>query len=110
MIMKSIRTRLFALLALLFAATQTVSADYQALSTAPSGNWTDYKAQTYSQGSGTEADPYVISSAEALACFAANVTGGNTDKSKCFVLGNDIDLPEHHPGTLLPLQQEPRER
>ena len=95
MIMKSIRTRLFALLALLFAATQTVSADYQPLSTAPSGNWTDYKAQAYSQGSGTEADPYVIRTAAELACFAANVTGGNTDKSKCFVLGDDINLAEH---------------
>lgn len=50
------------------------------------------KASSELAGSGTEADPYVISSAAQLQAFAAAVDGGNTYAGQYVALGADIDL------------------
>ena len=50
------------------------------------------KASTNISGSGTAADPYVISSAAQLQAFAAAVDGGNTYAGRYVALGADIDL------------------
>lgn len=50
------------------------------------------KASTQLSGSGTEADPYVISSAAQLQAFAALVDAGNTYAGQYVALGADIDL------------------
>lgn len=50
------------------------------------------KASPQLSGSGTEADPYVISSAAQLQAFAALVDAGNTYAGQYVALGADIDL------------------
>lgn len=50
------------------------------------------KASTQLSGSGTEEDPYVISSAAQLQAFAALVDAGNTYAGQYVALGADIDL------------------
>ena len=70
----------------LFLAVQTVWGQ--------SGNWSDYKATGYDSGKGTEAEPYIIKTAEQLAYFAARVTSGQ-DRTACFKLGANIDLSDH---------------
>lgn len=50
------------------------------------------KAAPGMTGSGTEKDPYVISSAAQLSAFAAAVDGGETYEDKYIVLGDDVDL------------------
>lgn len=52
----------------------------------------DGTADTDWQGSGTEADPYKITSAEELAGVAEKVNGGETYNNKYFSLENDIYL------------------
>ena len=53
------------------------------------GNWEDYKADNFSNGSGTESDPYQIATAEQLAYFAGNLSDGY------YVLTANIDLSAH---------------
>ena len=50
------------------------------------------KASSEFSGSGTEADPYVISSTAQLQAFAAAVDEGNTYVGRYVALGADIDL------------------
>ena len=48
---------------------------------------------TFSGGAGTEADPYIITTAEQLEAISLDLFAGNTDYSgKHYKLGNDIDL------------------
>lgn len=61
---------------------------------AQTGNWDSYQASGYASGSGTQADPYIIKTAEQLAYFAARVTAGQ-DLNVSVQLGNDIDLGAH---------------
>ena len=66
--------------------------------TAPSGVWSDYKANTFAGGTGTKDDPYQIATAEQLALLAADVNSGIPDKThvnKYFQLTADIDLSAH---------------
>lgn len=72
-----------------FIITATPTAD---------GIWTDYAAAEFAGGTGTEADPYRISTAEQLAKLAKDVNSGILDlnhNGKSFVLTNDIDLQGH---------------
>ena len=61
---------------------------------AQTGNWDAYRASGYASGSGTQDDPYVISTAEQLAYFAWRVTNGQ-DMSAYAEMDNDVDLGEH---------------
>ena len=66
--------------------------------TAPSGVWSDYKANTFAGGTGTQVDPYRIETAEQLALLAADVNSGIVEKTHAneyFKLTADIDLSEH---------------
>lgn len=49
-------------------------------------------AQTYSGGTGTESDPFLISQASDLTALASAVNGGNTYQGKFFKVTSDIDL------------------
>ncbi len=49
-------------------------------------------ADGFESGSGTESDPYVITTAEQLAYFAKTVNEGNDYSGKYILLGNDIFL------------------
>lgn len=65
---------------------------------APEGVWTDYAADSFESGAGTQADPYVIATAEQLAKLAADVNSGVDSVShsgKYFVLSGNIDLSAH---------------
>ncbi len=83
----SIHIKLFILISILFAYVQSTAAQ--------SGDWSNYKASGYESGSGTEADPYVIKTAEQLAYFAAQVTAGN-DLTANVELRSSIDLGAHY--------------
>lgn len=43
---------------------------------APEGVWTDYAADSFESGTGTQTDPYVIATAEQLAKLAVDVNSG----------------------------------
>lgn len=81
-----------------FCAIQTiVSADENSV---PATAWRDYAAENFAGGTGTESDPYRITSGAELAKIAADVN--NKDYSKrttysgvYFRLENDIDLSAH---------------
>lgn len=63
-----------------------------------SGIWTDYAAADFAGGTGTETDPYRISTAEQLAKLAKDANTGVPDYNhhgKYFVLTNNIDLKDH---------------
>lgn len=65
---------------------------------APEGVWTDYAADSFESGSGTQADPYVIATAEQLAKLAVDVNSGVDSVShtgEYFVLSGNIDLSAH---------------
>ena len=52
----------------------------------------DGTADTVWDGEGTQASPYLITSAAELAGLASNVNGGNNYSGKCFKITNNIDL------------------
>lgn len=57
-----------------------------------SGVWIDKAADSYAGGSGTEADPYLIESAEQLAKLAKDVANEVSTKGLYFQMNNDIDF------------------
>lgn len=60
------------------------------------GVWTDYAADSFVEGKGTEEEPYVIKSAAELALLAKHVNAEKTKYSSAeYILGNDIDLAGH---------------
>ena len=65
---------------------------------APEGVWTDYAADSFESGTGTQTDPYVIATAEQLAKLAVDVNSGVDSVShsgEYFVLSDNIDLSAH---------------
>lgn len=65
---------------------------------APEGVWTDYAADSFESGTGTQTDPYVIATAEQLAKLAVDVNDGVPSVShsgEYFVLSDNIDLSAH---------------
>ncbi len=54
--------------------------------------WGGSVAEGFESGSGTESDPYVITTAEQLAYLAKTVNEGNDYSGKYILLGNDIFL------------------
>lgn len=63
---------------------------------AADGFWTDNAAAAYASGKGTQADPYIISSAEQLALLALEVDRGQTTAGSYYRLSADIDLDGHY--------------
>lgn len=64
----------------------------------PATKWSDNAATAFAGGSGTEADPYQIETAEQLAKLAADVNSGvvgQTHSGEYFKLTKDIDLSAH---------------
>ena len=62
---------------------------------APEGIWTDYAADAFAGGSGTEEDPYQIATPEQLAKLAADVNTGVVNLSHSgehFILTADLNL------------------
>lgn len=65
---------------------------------APEGVWTDYAADSFESGTGTQTDPYVIATAEQLAKLAVDVNSGVDSVShsgEYFVLSDNINLSAH---------------
>ena len=65
---------------------------------APEGIWTDYAADAFAGGSGTEEDPYQIATPEQLAKLAADVNTGVVNLSHSgehFILTADLNLSAH---------------
>ncbi len=54
--------------------------------------WDGTVATSFSAGTGTEADPYVIATAEELAYLAAKVQAGDPATGEYYVLATDLDL------------------
>ena len=69
-----------------------------AVPAAPEGIWTDYAADAFAGGSGTEEDPYQIATPEQLAKLAADVNTGVVNLSHSgehFILTADLNLSAH---------------
>ena len=65
-------------------------------SEAVTDTWVDFAASSFSGGNGTQASPYVITSAQELALLAKYVNAENSLYSNAhYVLGCDIDLSGH---------------
>jgi len=64
---------------------------YWAMPNTDAGVWQG-EADTEFSGSGTQGDPYLITSAEELAGLSQNVAGGNTYKDRCIALTADLLL------------------
>lgn len=65
---------------------------------APEGIWTEYAADAFAGGSGTEEDPYQIATPEQLAKLAADVNTGKEERKhtdEFFILNDNIDLSAH---------------
>ena len=58
----------------------------------PEGVWTDFAASSFAGGTGTEADPYQIASAEQLAKLSKDVGEGTSYQGNYFILTENIDL------------------
>ena len=58
------------------------------------GNWTDYAASEFGGGSGTEGDPFIITTPEQLTRLAVMVNGGNDMSGINFKMTSDIGLWE----------------
>ena len=61
----------------------------------PDSVWTDYAATDFAGGTGTEADPYQIATAEQLAKISKDVSKGNSYQGMFFKLTENIDLSSH---------------
>ena len=61
----------------------------------PDTVWTDYAAADFAGGTGTEADPYRIATAEQLAKLSKDVSEGNHYQGTFFELTGNIDLSSH---------------
>ena len=61
----------------------------------PDTVWTDYAAADFAGGTGTEAYPYQIATAEQLAKLSEDVSGGNSYQGTFFELTGNIDLSSH---------------
>ena len=61
----------------------------------PESVWTDYAAADFAGGTGTEADPYQIATAEQLAKLSKDVSEGNEYQGIFFKLTENIDLSSH---------------
>ena len=61
----------------------------------PVGSWADNAASAFAGGTGTEADPYRIATAEQLAKLSNDVSGGASYQGTFFVLAENIDLSAH---------------
>lgn len=59
----------------------------------PTGNWIDYRASSYAGGSGTESDPYLISTPEQLALLSYDASNFDTYYAK---ITTSIDLDAHY--------------
>ena len=66
-----------------------------ALAADPEGVWTDYAADSFAGGDGTENDPYQIASAEQLAKLSKDVSEGTSYQGSYFILTANIDLGAH---------------
>ena len=63
----------------------------------PEGVWTDYAAEVFAGGTGTQDDPYLVETAEQLAKVAKDVNDGTTEyDGVSFRLEDDIDLSAHY--------------
>ena len=63
----------------------------------PTDTWVDFAASSFSGGNGTQASPYVISSAEELALLAQYVNLEDSRYNRAhYILGKDIDLAGHN--------------
>lgn len=61
----------------------------------PDTVWTDYAAADFAGGTGTEADPYQIATAEQLAKLSKDVSEGNKYQGMFFEITENIDLSSH---------------
>ncbi len=79
-------------LSLMPSSGLTISADETAQTANGSDTWDGTVAGSWAGGSGTETDPYQISTGAQLAYLATSVNSGNEYNGTYFVLTNDIDL------------------
>ena len=62
-----------------------------------SDHWSSYQAASYyDSGSGTEEDPYLISTPEQLAKLSATYNAGNISSKKYYKLAKNINLSKHY--------------
>lgn len=66
------------------------------ISAEPSGYWTDYAAEAFSAGDGTELDPYQISTPEELAYLATSASSSGFTSGVYFELTADLDMSAHY--------------
>lgn len=57
--------------------------------------WTDFAAEGFASGSGSESDPYLIATAEQLAYLAVQVNAGNSYEGQYFALVEDLELRDY---------------
>ena len=57
--------------------------------------WTDFAAESFASGSGSENDPYLIATAEQLAYLAVQVNAGNSFEGQYFALVEDLELRDY---------------
>lgn len=88
-----LHSQIFAVLLSLVLSVALLPATVFAAS--PEGVWTDYAASGFAGGTGTEADPYQIATAEQLAKLSNDVSGGTSYQGTFFVLTENIDLSAH---------------
>lgn len=92
--------RTFALIVMSLAVQTARGAFSQPEPTLPTDSWAIHRATSFSSGSGTQADPWVITSPKELAFLAYQVTNnqsinGVACKTAYYSLQQDIDLKEH---------------
>ncbi|MGN1375217.1 MAG: hypothetical protein ACI4V5_01535, partial [Prevotella sp.] len=81
-------------------AVQTAWGAYNPVTPLPEDTWTNHKATAFSSGSGTQADPWLISTPEELAFLAYQVTNNKSInsvscKSAYYSLTADLDLKDY---------------
>ena len=91
--------RTFALI-VMSLAVQTAWGAFVQPENLPTDSWANHRAQSFSSGSGTQADPWVITSPKELAFLAYQVTNnqsinGVACKTAYYSLQQDIDLKEY---------------